>query len=286
MRVSCTAKLASGRILAGWRQNLVVTICLALGWLALGSFLLLFLNLSHAEERVKGEVQMEVYLIDDITPLQLHFLLKSLENLAQVKQVEYRSRRDALLQMENLLGPEALTGLNADALPSSFLLHLKKGHRSYQQVSGLATRVKAWEGVEDVEYGGNWLKRADQDSRTLFLGITLFGGLVALALAAIAANFTRSAARSQKEMVHIMTLLGASRGDAAIFLLMQGLLLGGVGALIGLAGLRAMHWLLAGTLLTNEFLSSLIILCLIAAGAILGALGTIAWSGRSPRLER
>jgi cell division transport system permease protein len=282
MRISYSARLAFSRILAGRRRNLMVIISVALGWLALGSFLLLFLNLRSTEEQIKEEVQMEVYLNDDITSLQLYFLQKSLQNLPQVEQVEYRSWRNAFSQMEDLLGPEALTGLNADALPSSFLLHLKKGHRSYQEISELTVRVRDWEGVEDVEYGGKWLKQAEQDTRTFFLGIAVLGIVVALALAVMVAGFTRSAARSQEEIVHVMSLLGASRGDSATFLLMQGLLLGGAGALIGLAGLRVLHWLLASALSAHEFLPGPTIPCMIAAGAILGALGTIVWS-RNPQ---
>ncbi len=285
MRISYSARLALSRILAGGRRNLMMIICMALGWLALGSFLLLFLNLSQAEEQIKGEVQMEVYLNGDITSLQLYFLQKSLQSLPQVEQVEYRSWRNAFSQMEHLLGPEALVGLNAEALPSSFLLHLKRGHRSYQEVSGLAVRVRDWEGVEDVEYGGKWLKPAEQDTRTFFLGIIVLGMMVALALAAMIAGFTRWVARSQKEIVQVLSLLGAGRGDAAILLLMQGLLLGGAGVLMGLACLWVLHWLLAGALSAHEFLPGLTISGMIAAGAILGALGAIARSSRNPQPE-
>jgi cell division transport system permease protein len=285
MRISYSARLAFSRILAGGRRNLMMIICMALGWLALGSFLLLFLNLRNAENQIKDEVQMEVYLNGDITSLQLYFLQKSLLGLPQVEQVEYRSWRNAFLQMEHLLGPEALAGLNAKALPSSFLLHLKRGHRSYQEVSGLAVRVRAWEGVEDVEYGGKWLKQAEQDTRTFSLGITVLGMMVTLALAAMVIGFTRWAARSQKNIVQVMSLLGASRGDAAILLLILGLVLGGAGALMGLAGLRVLHWLLASALSAHEFLPGPTIPCMIAAGAILGALGAIAQSSRNPQPE-
>jgi cell division transport system permease protein len=285
MRICYAGKLALGGILRGWRQNTVAIICTGLGWLALGSFLVLFLNLSGAKEQIRGNALVEVYLNDDINSLQLHFLLVSLEGLPQVEQVEFRSRREALSQMENLLGPQALAGLNAEVLPSSFVLHLKKGHRSYQEASALAARVKAWQGVEDVEYGGKWLKQTELGSRRFFLGLTVFGIMLVLAAAAMLAGFTRTASRSQKQILQIMSLLGAGWNDQAIFLMIQGSLLGGGGALIGLACLRALYWLLAGALSAHEFLPGSAILGLIAAGAILGALGTIAWSVRNPSLE-
>ncbi len=278
MRISCLIRQSLGRIVARWRQSLVSIICIALGLLVLDLFLLFVLNLKKLEGEVKGQVQMEVYLTDEITSLQLHMLLQSLKSFRGVKQIEYRSPGKALAQMQDLLGEGISEGLDAGALPASLLLSLDSEHKGFEQVTELAARVSRQEGVEDVEFGETWLKKADRTIHVLFLGAIIFGIIVIIALVTMVANFMRWAVQSETQIVRAMNLLGASRGDVSFFLIIQGLLLGGVGAFGGIVCLWTVHSVFTRAVSSMDFLPASVIVTLITGGTILGAFATYFWS--------
>jgi cell division transport system permease protein len=278
MRISCSVRQALARIVVRWRRRLAFIVCIALGFLVLDLFLLFGLNLRKLEGEVKGQVQMEVYLNDDITSLQLHMLLQSLKRLQAVKQVEYRSPGNALVQMQDFLGTGISEGLGAGALPASLLLSLESEYRGFEQVAGLATRLSKQEGVEDVEFGETWLRQADRNIHVLFLGVIVFGIIMIVTLVTILANFMRWELRSETQIVQAMRLLGASRGDVSFFLMIQGLLLGGVGAFGGIVCLWIVHSAFTRAVSSIDFLPAPGTLALIAGGTILGMLASYLWS--------
>ncbi|KPL00880.1 MAG: hypothetical protein AMJ91_02875 [candidate division Zixibacteria bacterium SM23_73_3] len=257
-----------------WSFNLILMVCIASSFLVFDTFLLITQNLKSVEQKLKGEVQIEVYLNDDITTLQLHLLLQSLKGFPEVEKVEYRSKQEAWTQLENYLGKDLLEGLDSNPLPASFLLGLKREHTGFEQVAEVASKIKSKEGVEDVEFGGTWLKKLDQVIFISFVVDIIFGIFIAIAVVMIVSNFMRVVVLSQAESIHIMSLMGASKGYISFPLLVQGLLLGGAAAWVGVLFLWVGYLLFASQILAIAFLPFYMIPALIGWGMILGALGS------------
>jgi cell division transport system permease protein len=256
-------------------SSLVLIICIASSFLVLGSFLLITLNLRAAEEKLKGDVQIEVYLKDGITPLQLHLLLESTKRLPQVERVEYRSQDKALAQLEDYLGDDLLNELDSNPLPASLRIGLKNEYNTFGHVTQVASKLQDQEGVEDVEFGGAWLKKLDR-ALSIFLTVdVIFGILIAASIIMIVSNFMKLVVLSQAELIQVMRLLGASRADISVPLSIQGLLLGGTGASLGMLSLWAVYSVLTAQVIQVIFLSTPVILGLIAWGMILGAGGSL-----------
>ena len=274
MRITYLVKQAFYELKRRWGFNLILVVCIASSFLVFSTFLLITQNLKSVEQKLKGEVHIEVYLNDDITPLQLHLLLWSIKRFPEVEKVEYRSKQEALAQFEDYLGKDLLEGLDSNPLPASFLLNLKREHRGFEQVVEVALRVQNREGVEDVEFGGTWLKKLDQVLTIFFIVDVIFGVFIAITVIMIVSNFMRVVVLSQAESIHIMSLMGASKGDLSLTPLMQGLLLGGVGASLGILFLWVVYLIFSARILTIAFLPCHVILCLIAWGMILGAGGS------------
>ncbi len=273
MRMSFSTGQAFKRIVGKWRQSAVSVTCIGLAFLAFNSFLLLALNLKVAEEKIKGEVQMEVYLADDLTSLQLHMLLGSIRSRPEVEKMEYVSRRDALAQMESLLGDGSLEGLDATALPASLRLSLGRKYKGFEQMAGLASQLRLQEGVEDVEFGAAWLEKADHTSHILSLAVIIFGAMLAVALAITVSHLMRALVRSQAAIIRTMDWLGAGAGEIGAFLVTQGLLLGGAGALAGILLLWLVYSVFTSRVSTIMFLPAPMSLGMMSGGMILGALG-------------
>jgi cell division transport system permease protein len=194
--------------------------------------------------------------------------------------VEYVSKRGALAHLQSFLGKGALEGVSTKAFPASLLLTMGSEYRMFQQVAPLASELQEREGVEEVEFGREWLKKLDRTAAALSLVTLILGVLIAAAVVVIVSNFMRFVAGSQAETIRIMSLLGASRGKAALPLLIQGLLLGGAGASLAILCLWMVYSVLTKQTLSTTFLPLYMIPSLIVWGMILGACGTFVSSTR------
>jgi len=274
MRISYLIRRALYGLKRRWGFNLILVVCIASSFLVFGSFLLITQNLKAVEQKLKGEVQIEVYLNHDITPLQLHLLLWSIKRLPEVEKVDYRSKQEALAQLKDYLGEDLVEGLDSNPLPASFLLSLRREYRGFEQVAEVASQVKSKEGVEDVEFGGAWLKKLDQAISTFLIGDIIFGIFIAIAVIMIVSNFMRVVVLCQAESIRIMRLMGASKADISFPLLVQGMLLGGAGASVGILFLWSGYLIFQSQILSLTFLPFHMIFGLIGWGMILGAGGS------------
>ena len=274
MRISYLIRRALYGLKRRWGFNLILVVCIASSFLVFGSFLLITQNLKAVEQKLKGEVQIEVYLNDDITPLQLHLLLWSIKRLPEVEKVDYRSKQEALAQLKDYLGEDLVEGLDSNPLPASFLLSLKREHRGSEQVAEVASKVESKEGVEDVEFGGAWRKKLDQAISIFLIGDIIFGIFIAIAVIMIVSNFMRVVVLCQAESIRIMYLMGASKADISFPLLVQGMLLGGAGASVGILFLWSGYLIFQSQILSLTFLPFHMIFGLIGWGMILGAGGS------------
>ena len=84
----------------------VLILCIASCFLAFGCFALITLNLRAGEKKLRSRLEIVVYINDDITSLELHSLIQRMRQSPEVDKVKYRSKREALTQMENYLGED------------------------------------------------------------------------------------------------------------------------------------------------------------------------------------
>ena len=273
MRISYLLKKTFEGIFQRGRANLILVVCLALSFLVLDAFIVITVNLWGLSQRLKRDIEIEVFLQDDIDPEQIRSLQEDLLNLTEVEKVIYRSRGEAFTEMEDYLGEKALRGLDSSTFPASFQVDAKKDYKNFQQISPLALRIGNKEGVEEVEFGGEWLSKLDRAVRIFLSGDIIFGILVTLSVILMVSNFMRVAILSQAESIQVMNLLGASWKDLYLPLLWQGMIFGGLGALLGISLIWTVYKLLFVKLIDLTFLPFHLIAGSIIWGMILGGGG-------------
>ena len=235
MRIGYLIKRTFVHVLQKWRANLVLVVCLILPFLVLDAFLVITANLWDLSQKLKGDVEVEIFLQDDITPERIQSLRENLLSQIEVEKVTYRSRGDAFAEMENYLGEKILGGLDSSTFPASYQVSLREEYKNFHQISSLAARIGIQEGVEEVEFGGEWLSQLDRALRIFFTGDLIFGILVALSVILMVSNFMRAAILAQAKSIQVMNLLGASWRDIYLPLLGQGMILSGLGAFLGIS---------------------------------------------------
>ena len=182
--------------------------------------------------------------------------------------------------------------MDDNPFPAVFEIRLRPGQNVSDQAAELAATMMGRAGVADVRYDRQWLTR---------LLAVVTGGRVAAAIVAVVlmlgAAFTVAAAVrlsifARRDELEIMTLVGAPfsfiRGPSVV----EGALLGGLGALLALAVVFVLYFVarrnlganLAGLFETGQvrFLGWPEKLLLLVGGLLVGAAAG-AWASRSVR---
>lgn len=281
-----------GRALANIRQNIFVnavtigTITLAL--LIVSLFLLLFVNLENAAEIWSEKVQVTVYFDKDITPQEQDSLKQKITGLPGTAKVTWVGRDEALRRFKGRLkGQETLLdGIRTDVLPASFEISLKKSSRSTEAVERYVSRLKAIQGVGEIQYGEEWVRRFNTFLNFMRIVGALVGGFLILAVIFIVSNTIQLTVYARRDELEIMSLVGATRLFIKMPFLVEGVLQGVSGGLLALLLLISLHFLFlhnAGNFLTFNpataglsFLPVEYSVGVLVAGVLLGFVGSLA----------
>jgi cell division transport system permease protein len=269
---------------------------IALSFVIVGIFLVITGNLGAMVTEWKEQFQVTVFLEDGITTEQLALLKKRIESERAVRAMTYTSKEEALRQFKReLRGKESLLeGLGENPLPASFQLRIDEAYHTPEALRQLATFLGRLEGVEDVQYGQEWVDRLTTIIRLLRLvglGVGLALGFASLL---IVSNTIRLAVYTRGEEIEVMRLVGATKTHIRAPFLLEGLIQGALGAVVALLLLygayRATLWQLQfspGQVLgmgVGSFLEPRWAAALILAGAGVGAFGSLISVGRFLRV--
>jgi cell division transport system permease protein len=292
MSAAAQLRSALANTLAGLRGSkvasaiaaLTIGICLLL----VGAFALLVANMEAILARFGEELHVVAYLEADLAQQRLDALMQRALALPGVETVEYVSAEEAALRFRAAQPDRAvlLDGLEESPLPASLELRLVAAERSAEPVRAVSDALAALPGVAEIGSGNEWIEGYAQ-AVALIRGIGLaIGAVLGVATLLIVANTIRLSILARRDEIDILRLVGASRTYVAAPFLLEGLLEGVAGGLVGLtllwAGWSGLAPMLRGglTLLIGDttpvFLSMRGAIWLVLAGAALGLGGSAA----------
>ena len=212
----------------------VATITAAL--LVLGGFLLVTTNMERLLGRWREAAEFSVYLRDDVTGEQRAALERVLRDNPAVAALEYISKDDALRRFRRNFGDlaAAADSLPENPLPASLEIRLSPA-AAPADLDALAQQSRGMPGVADVRYDQTWIERFGAAVTFVRgLGIVL-AAVMTLAAALTVASVVRLALLVRRDEIQIMQLVGAPLAYIKGPFVVEGVLQGGIGALIALA---------------------------------------------------
>jgi cell division transport system permease protein len=261
------------------------------GLTVFGVFLLGIVNMRSTAERL-GEGFSVIAFLAPAAVLdmgQVDELMRQLERIDGVAGVEYVTREQALERLREGLGKEAsvLEGLSENPLPASFELRLAADARSPEKVRAVVSAAKATTGIEDVQYGEEWVGLYARGLKILQTVGLVVGLLVFLVLSVIVGGTLRLVVDLSAEEIQIQRLVGAGGLYVRLPFYVQGALQGFCGALASLAILYALFRLdvpflgpplqfLTGGV-TPSFFDVSENLLWVVMGVVLGLSGAVVW---------
>ncbi len=160
-----------------------------------------------------------------------------LHRLQGVDSIVFVSKDDALVEFKRDFGDEMIRSLDWNPLPHSFLVYPSLGYRSSSQNKILLGRISQFQEVEEASANSLYLAWLDKWRYPVAAGSSGLMLLVAGALSLIIHNAVKLNLYSRRILVENMKYCGAGHFFILAPFLLEGVLLGTLGSLIGVASL-------------------------------------------------
>lgn len=226
-----------------WRDRQAAALAVATigaGIFLLGVFLLLDANLERLVDRWTQSAEMSVYLADDAGDGTRARLEATLAASPLVDRYQFISKSDALERFRRDFADLAslANGLEENPLPAGFDVRLRSVAGAEAEIDVLAKQLEASDGVADVRYDRLWVSRL-LSAVVLLRGVSIaIITIVGIAAALTVANVVRLAAYWRRDEIEIMELVGSPAAYIRGPFVMEGVMQGGIGAVIAVALLR------------------------------------------------
>ena len=281
----------SARALANLRQNVSVSVVtvgtIALALLIAALFLLVYVNLEGMAEGWSEKVQVTAYFDREPSPLAVAALKGRVKAIPGTAKVVFVSQLEAEQRLRSRLkGQESLLeGITPDVLPASLEISLDRRHRAGDSVAAYVTSLKRIVGINEVQYGEEWVKRFNSFMNLFRLMGALLGGFLTIAVLFIVSNTIKLTIYARKEELELLGLVGATRFFIKAPFLIEGVLQGALGAVLSLVSLLACYYAFlknAGSFLgVNPAAAGLTFLpvshlaAILCGGVLLGFIGSL-----------
>jgi cell division transport system permease protein len=232
-------------------------------------------------------VQVTAYFDKELTPQEVVSFKERINSLSGTDKVTYVSRDEAAKHFRSRLkGQESLLqGVSADVLPSSLEISLQRESRNSEAVADYVGRLKKVPGINEVQYGDEWVRRFSTFMNFMRLVGALLGGFLLLAVMFIVSNTIKLTIYARKDELEVLGLVGATRFFIKAPFLIEGILHGAAGAILAIIILFACYYGFlhnAGNFLSfnpadtgMSFLPATYLAGIFLGGVLLGFLGSL-----------
>lgn len=252
----------------------------------LGVVSLTLVNVNKAVEELGSKVEARVYLKDDIKNEDKDKLKKTIEGTDGVLEVKFETKEQALEKMKEQLGDDSgvlVAGFKKkNPFPSSYIIRVDNP----KAVDDVLAKIKGAPGIDYIKDARQFIDKVTKltDSATMIGGITaLVFVLVSLFLIG---NTIKITVFSRKREIGIMKYVGATDWFIRWPFIIEGILLGILGALISVIMLYGLYGLaqtkvaetgalLGYNLVARSYILKVTIWEFLLGGMVIGSLASI-----------
>ncbi len=268
----------------GGASNVLAIVTISLALFVFGAFLLVTSTLDRLMAGWGRSAAISIYLQDDVTDDQRGAIEAALDGNGAIERRDFVSKQEAARRFRRDFPDlaSAAAGLATNPLPASYEVRLRAKDIAGADLDHLARTVAQMPGVADVRYDRQWLDRLARVVGAIrWIGLALAAAL-ALAAGLTVAAVVRLGMIGRKDEVEIMALVGAPFGAIRGPFVVEGVVQGGLGAVVALVALRAGYEVarvrLAASLGSIDpsvirFLSPLGALAIVGVGVVVGCAG-------------
>lgn len=197
--------------------------------LVIGIFFIIVLNIDYAATKLESQIEMMVYLNDGLSESIISTMNTEIKSINGVKSVEFISKDVALKNLEKNWGENSylLEGLDGDnPLPDAFLITLADP----SQASSVAMSVSSISNIENVVYGKEELEKLLNTTYVLRMSSFVIISILLFISVFIIANTIKLTLYARKREIGIMKYVGATDWFVRMPFIIEGIIVGMIGA--------------------------------------------------------
>jgi len=212
----------------------------------LGLFLMLFSNLNGFLAKLDDEVQLTVYLNDNISSGERNVLEDIISKSPFVKSTTKVSKEMAWKEFQSNMSDnlKPLLGMKFNPLPASYKIQFYEADNRLTSIRELSAQLETRKGIESVEYGQEWIAKIEKFMFFSRLFIFAMGGLLSFGLILIISNTIRLSIYSRRDEIELMLLIGATPNFVKVPYLYEGMLQGLTGSILALFLIKGINFYL------------------------------------------
>jgi cell division transport system permease protein len=228
-------KYVLNEVLVGLWRNVTMTVAMiitmSISLLGLGASVLGYMQVNQMKDWYYGEIRVAIFLNDNVSEAERSSLDAALAANPMVAEKKYESKDQAYERFQTLYAdsPDFLKSVQPGQLPESFRVRLKNPE-AYSQ---FATSIDGVPGIQDVVDQGQMLDDLFDVFGTLQIAALVVASVMAIAALLLVGNTIQVAAYSKRREVAVMKLVGASNWFIQAPFVLEAVVAGVIGAVIG-----------------------------------------------------
>lgn len=237
------------------------------------------------------DIQLTVYLAPDLSESAINFIEDKLKETGMVGDISLITREKALSDFRTQLASYAPDLSKDDELlkliPSSLQVRLVDDTPADKQtklIENLAAQAKSIEGVDEVSYGQDWIKKYSALVTAIETAFTILGFAVLGAALFVISNAIRASVHNRKEEIVVLEMIGATSTMIRKPYMIEGAVLGGISSSLAVVLCFAVFVGLKNIFVTRlsflqlaeqiQFITPFVVIIFILGGSLLGTIAS------------
>ncbi len=226
-----------------WGTQIMTLITVSLSVFMFSFFFLVYTNMLNTGERLGDHIRLIVYMENEVPPEMEEQLATKIRQFSAVEKIVFKSRQDAFSDLSEQLNDDrdVLFDLGSDFLPPSIEVYPKRDLKSLTHIKLFSDFLANLPGAVKVQYGRDWIERFGSFTQLIQLIVLCSGILLILTATFMVASTIRLTVVSRQNELEILRLLGATKAYFQTPLILEGVIQGITGSIIGLTCLFSLY---------------------------------------------
>lgn len=257
-------------------MNLITVGIITISIFIFGLFIAGTANLLNVIKLAEDRIEMIVYLNDNLDENGIKLLDEQISTILGVQNTEFVSKEQALENFKNDMSENSplLSAFESNPLPASIKVTVSMAYKTPEYLKEISDKINLFGGVEDIDYGSEWIDDLDRLIKILFFIDIILGIIITLSSVFVVFNTIRLTVYARKEQIDIMDLVGATETYIELPYIIEGVVHGLFGSVISTLILYSLFSFIQTRIPNVIFLNSSLVFFLILFGMILGFTGS------------
>ncbi len=232
-------KYVFNEVLVGLWRNVTMTIAMiitmSVSLTMLGASVLMYMQVDRMKSFYYGEIEVSIFLREDVTDAQSAAISQAIDRSPLVRSKTFESREQAFEKFKVLWrdSPDFINSVGPESLPASYRVKLKDP----EQYKAFASQVEGLPGIQEIVDQRQLLDKVFNIFNSIQVMALVVAAFMAVAALLLVGNTIQVAAYSKRREVAVMKLVGASNWFIQAPFVLEAVVAGIIGAILGFIAL-------------------------------------------------